>query len=245
MDRAIYLAMNAATQTMRAQSQAAHNLANVSTVGFRAEMASLDRLPVAGDGLPSRVNVVERALGADFSIGPQISSGRELDVSIQGQGWIAVQGRDGSEGYTRAGNLEVNADGLLVTASGLPVLGDAGPLSVPPFTKLDIGQDGTVSVVPQGQGPETVASVGRIKLVKPDRAELVRSADGLMRMADGSQAPADAAVTVVSGVLEGSNANPTQALMAVISLSRQFEMHIRLIQSADDNAEAATRLLRA
>lgn len=245
MDRAIYLAMNAATQTMRAQSQAAHNLANVSTVGFRAEMASLYRLPVAGDGLPSRVNVVERALGADFSIGPQISSGRELDVSIQGQGWIAVQGRDGSEGYTRAGNLEVNADGLLVTASGLPVLGDAGPLSVPPFTKLDIGQDGTVSVVPQGQGPETVASVGRIKLVNPDRAELVRSADGLMRMADGSQAPADAAVTVVSGVLEGSNANPTQALMAVISLSRQFEMHIRLIQSADDNAEAATRLLRA
>lgn len=245
MDRAIYLAMNAATQTMRAQSQAAHNLANVSTIGFRAEMAMLDRLPVAGDGLPSRVNVVERTLGADFSIGPQISSGRELDVSIQGQGWIAVQGRDGSEGYTRAGDLEVNADGLLVTASGLPVLGDAGPLSVPPFTKLDIGQDGTVSVVPQGQGPETVASVGRIKLVNPERGELVRSADGLMRMADGSQAPADAAVTVVSGVLEGSNANPTQALMAVISLSRQFEMHIRLIQSADDNAEAATRLLRA
>ncbi|PIQ37295.1 MAG: flagellar biosynthesis protein FlgF [Lysobacterales bacterium CG17_big_fil_post_rev_8_21_14_2_50_64_11] len=244
MDRAIYLAMNGATQTMRAQTQAAHNLANVSTVGFRAEMASLDRLPVVGDGLPSRVNVIERARGADFSIGPQMSTGRELDVSIQGQGWIAVQGRDGSEGYTRAGDLEVNADGLLVTATGLPVLGDAGPLSVPPFTKLDIGQDGTVSVVPQGQGPETVASIGRIKLVNPQPTDMLRSGDGLMRMADGSQAPADAAVTVISGVLEGSNVNPTRALMEVISLSRQFEMQIRAIQTADDNAEAATRLLR-
>jgi flagellar basal-body rod protein FlgF len=245
MDRAIYLAMNGATQTMRAQTQATHNLANVSTVGFRAEMASLDRLPVAGDGLPSRVNVVERSLGADLTIGPQMSTGRELDVSIQGQGWIAVQGSDGVEGYTRAGDLEVNADGFLVTATGLQVLGDAGPLTVPPFTKLDVGQDGTVSVVPQGQGPETIAAVGRIKLVNPEPADLVRSADGLMRMADGSTAPADASVTVISGVLEGSNVNPTRALMEVISLSRQFEMQIRAIQTADDNAEAATRLLSA
>ncbi|PKM07690.1 MAG: flagellar biosynthesis protein FlgF [Gammaproteobacteria bacterium HGW-Gammaproteobacteria-4] len=245
MDRAIYLAMNGATQTMRAQTQATHNLANVSTVGFRAEMASLDRLQVAGDGFPSRVNVVERSLGADLSIGPQMSTGRELDVSIQGQGWIAVQGGDGVEGYTRAGDLEVNADGFLVTATGLQVLGDAGPLTVPPFTKLDVGQDGTVSVVPQGQGPETIAAVGRIKLVNPEPADLVRSADGLMRMADGSTAPADASVTVISGVLEGSNVNPTRALMEVISLSRQFEMQIRAIQSADDNAEAATRLLSA
>lgn len=244
MDRAIYIAMNGASQTMRAQAQAAHNLANVSTVGFRAEMAGLDRLPVLGDGLPSRVNVIERALGADFSIGPQISTGHDLDISIQGQGWIAVQGKDGVEGYTRAGDLQIDANGLLVTSSGLPVLGDAGPITVPLFSKLDIGQDGTVSVVPQGQGPQTISSVGRIKLVNPERAQLVRSADGLMRMADGSNAPADAAVTVVSGVIEGSNVNPTRALMDVISLSRQFEMQIRAIQTADDNAEAATRLLR-
>jgi flagellar basal-body rod protein FlgF len=245
MDRAIYIAMNAATQTMRAQTQATHNLANVSTVGFRAQMASLDRLPVAGDGLPSRVNVIERSLGADLSIGPQMSTGHELDVSIQGKGWIAVQGRDGEEGYTRAGDLQINANGLLVTSSGLPVMGDAGPITVPLFTKLDIGQDGTVSLVPQGQGPETISTVGRIKLVNPEGADLLRSADGLMRMADGSQAPADASVTLVSGVLEGSNVNPTRALMEVISLSRQFEMQIRAIQTADDNAEAATRLLSA
>lgn len=245
MDHAIYLAMNGASQTMRAQAQAAHNLANVSTVGFRAQMASLDRLSVAGDGLPSRVNVIERSLGADLSIGPQMSTGRELDVSIQGEGWIAVQGQDGVEGYTRAGDLEINADGFLVTATGLQVLGDAGPLTVPPFTKLDVGQDGTVSVVPQGQGPETIAAIGRIKLVNPERTDLVRSADGLMRMTDGSQAPADASVTLVSGVLEGSNVNPTRALMEVISLSRQFEMQVRAIQTADDNAEAATRLLSA
>src|SRR3546814_17503217 len=126
-------------------------------------MASLDRLPVAGDSWPSRVNVVERSLGADFSIGPQMSTGHDLDISIQGQGWIAVQGKDGVEGYTRAGDLQVDANGLLVTSSGLPVLGDTGAITVPLFSKIDIGQDGQLSVVPQGQGPQTIPTVGRIK----------------------------------------------------------------------------------
>lgn len=244
MDRAIYIAMNAAARGMQAQAVAASNLANVSTPGFRAQLAMLDRQPVLGDGLPSRVNSIARGLGVDFSAGAQISSGRELDIAIQGEGWIAVQARDGSEGYTRAGNLDIDANGVLTTASGLPVLGDSGPLTVPPFVKLDIGQDGTVSVVPQGQGPETVSTIGRIKLVNPARDELLRGSDGLMRTTTGNPAPADASVKVVSGVLEGSNVNPTEALLTVLSIARQFEMQMRAIEKTDQNAQAATQLLR-
>lgn len=243
MDRSLYVAMTGAAQVMRAQSEASHNLANVSTVGFRAQLGMFDSLPVQGAGLATRVNVVERPLGVDFSNGPQITSGRDLDVAIQGVGWIAVQARDGSEGYTRAGDLSISADGQLLTGNGLPVMGDAGPISIPPYSKLDIGNDGTISVVPQGQGPETVSSVGRIKLVNPDQTQLVRAGDGLMRLADGSDAPADAAVHLVSGVIEGSNVNPTEALTRMISLSRQFEMQVRAIKAADENAQAATRLL--
>ncbi|MDX2301110.1 MAG: flagellar basal-body rod protein FlgF [Xanthomonadaceae bacterium] len=243
MDRSLYVAMTGAAQVMRAQTEASHNLANVSTVGFRAQLGSFDSLPVRGAGLTTRVNVVERPLGADFSIGPQISSGRDLDVAIQGEGWIAVQARDGGEGYTRAGDLSISADGQLLTGNGLPVMGDAGPITIPPYSKLDIGNDGTISVVPQGQGPETVSAVGRIKLVNPDRTQLVRGGDGLMRLADGAVAPGDAAVHLVSGVIEGSNVNPTEALTRMISLSRQFEMQVRAIQAADENAQAATRLL--
>lgn len=243
MDRSIYVAMTGAGQTVRALAALSHNIANANTVGFRAQLGASAGVPVLGEGLATRVNAVERPGGVDFSPGPQIATGRDLDIAIQGRGWIAVQGPDGREGYTRAGDLTVGADGLLATAAGLPVLGDAGPLSIPAFTKIDIGGDGTLSIVPQGQGPETVASVGRIKLVAPAESDLVRGADGLMRLADGSDAPADASVRLISGTLEGSNADPADGLAQMIVLSRQFEMHIRAIQAADDNAEAATRLL--
>lgn len=243
MDRSLYVAMTGAAQVMRAQAEVSHNLANVSTVGFRAQLGTFDSLPVRGEGLATRVNVVDRPLGADFSTGPQMSSGRDLDVAIQGEGWIAVQARDGGEGYTRAGDLSISAEGQLLTGSGLPVLGDSGPITIPPYSKLDIGNDGTISVVPQGQGPETVSAVGRIKLVNPDKTLLVRGGDGLMRLANGSETPADAAVHLVSGVIEGSNVNPTEALTRMISLSRQFEMQVRAIKAADENAQAATRLL--
>lgn len=243
MDRSIYVAMTGAGQTARALAALSHNIANAGTIGFRAQLGATAGVPVLGDGLATRINAVERPGGVDFSPGPQIATGHDLDIAIQGRGWIAVQGLDGREGYTRAGDLAVDAGGTLVTASGLPVLGDAGPLAVPAFTKIDVGGDGTISIVPQGQGPETVASIGRIKLVDPADADLVRGADGLMHMADGGDAPADASVRLISGTLEGSNINPAAGLSQMVVLSRQFEMHIRAIQTADENAEAATRML--
>jgi flagellar basal-body rod protein FlgF len=236
--------MTGATQMMREQSEVAHNLANADTVGFKAQLSAFKPLPVLGPGMPTRVNSVAQSLGVDMREGGQIDTGRELDVAVQGQGWIAVQGADGSEGYTRAGELRLTPDGLLTDARGNLVLGDGGPISVPQSTQMNIGADGTLSVVPSGQSPETIAAVGRIKLVNPAVDQLSLGTDGLMHLNGGGTAAADPAVTLKSGVLESSNVNPSQTLVQMIQLSRQYELQIRAIHSADENAQSASRLLQ-
>jgi flagellar basal-body rod protein FlgF len=243
MDRSLYVAMTGATQMMRAQTEVAHNLANADTVGFKAQMSAFQALPVQGPGLATRINGVAQGLGVDLRAGAEIRTGRELDVAVQGEGWIAVQAADGSEAYTRAGNLQLTADGLLTDARGNLVLGDGGPISLPPATQVSIGNDGTVSVVPTGQGPETIASVGRLKLVNPPANQLALGSDGLMHLAGGGVAQADPAVGLKSGVLESSNVNPSQTLVQMIELSRQYELQVKAIKNADDNAQSATRLL--
>ena len=244
MDRSLYVAMTGATQMMREQSEVAHNLANADTVGFKAQLSAFQPLPVQGPGMPTRINGVAQGLGVDMREGGQITTGRELDVAVQGPGWIAVQGADGSEGYTRAGELRLTPDGLLTDSRGNLVLGDGGPISVPQSTQMNIGADGTVSVVPMGQSPATIAGVGRIKLVNPGVDRLSLGSDGLMHLTDGGTADADPAVTLKSGVLESSNVNPSQTLVQMIQLSRQYELQIRSIKSADDNAQSASRLLQ-
>lgn len=245
MDRMLYVAMTGATQTLRAQAEVSNNIANISTTGFKAEMSAFQSLPVQGEGMPTRINAVDRGTGYDFSQGPLSHTGRSLDVAVQGPGWIAVQAPDGSEGYTRAGNLQLTSNGLLTDAAGNPVLGDGGPISVPPASQISIGSDGTVSVVPLGQSPDTLSSVDRIRLVDPPANELQQGSDGLMHLANGGQAPADANVRLVSGTLEGSNVEPSAALVQMIALSRQFDMQVQAIHSADQNAQAASQLLQA
>ena len=244
MDRSLYVAMTGATQMMREQSEVAHNLANADTVGFKAQLSAFKPLPVQGPGMATRINSVAQSLGVDMRDGGQIDTGRELDVAVQGQGWIAVQGADGSEGYTRAGELRMTPDGLLTDSRGNLVLGDGGPISVPQSTQMNIGADGTISVVPMGQSPETIAAVGRIKLVNPPLDQLSLGTDGLMHLNGGGTAEADPAVTLKSGVLESSNVNPSQTLVQMIQLSRQYELQIRSIKSADENAQSASRLLQ-
>ncbi|MEY2115983.1 MULTISPECIES: flagellar basal-body rod protein FlgF [Rhodanobacter] len=244
MDRSLYVAMTGATQMMRGQSEVAHNLANADTVGFKAQLSAFQPLAVQGPGMPTRINGVAQGLGVDLREGGQIETGRELDVAVQGAGWIAVQGVDGSEGYTRAGELRLTPDGLLTDARGNLVLGDGGPISVPQSAQVNIGADGTVSVVPMGQGPETIAAVGRIKLVNPAADQLALGSDGLMHLAGGATADTDPAVTLKSGVLESSNVNPAQTLVQMIQLSRQYELQIRAVRSADENAQSASRLLQ-
>ena len=245
MDRSVYVAMTGAAQILRAQDAVSHNLANASTVGFKGELSAFRSVPVLGGGAPSRINVVAQGIGQDQRQGAPIATGRPLDVAVRGPGWIAVQAADGTEGYTRAGSLQLTADGQLTDANGDPVLGNSGPISLPDSAQVSIGHDGTISTVPKGQGPDTTATLDRIRLVNPDPSQLVQGDDGLMHMADGSQAPASDEVTLDSGQLEGSNVDPSAELVRMISLSRQYDMQVKSIKSAEDDADAANKLLQA
>ena len=244
MDRLGYIAMTGAHQTMQAQAVVSNNLANVSTTGFRAELIGAKAAPIYGDYYASRVNVVSSGYGADFAHGALIPTERELDVAVNGDGFIAIQSPDGSEAYTRAGNFYVDPFGLLKTAQGHPVMGDGGPVAIPPNTSLTLGGDGTVSVVPLGQGPNTLSIVDRIRLVNPDVKDLERGRDGLFRLKDGVEATADASVSLITGVLESSNVNPAAALVDMIELSRLYEMQVKMIETARDDADQSAQLMR-
>ncbi len=243
MDRVIYIAMTGAREITRQQAAVAHNLANVSTHGFKQELNVFRALPVVGEGAKTRAFVLQTTPRTDFSPGGVQQTGRPLDVAVRGAGWIAVQGPDGREAYTRMGQLEVGPNGILQTVQGLIVLGDAGPIAVPPDQEVAIASDGTVSSIPVGENRNAVTIAGRIRLVNPPEQELVRGQDGLFRLPDGRVAPADAAVRLAVGALETSNVNPAEALVAMISLTRQFDMQMRLIRNAEENARAADKLL--
>ncbi len=244
MDELVYVAMNGARQLERAQAITSHNLANASTVGFRAELHGFEDVDITGPGFESRVNTAVTHGGYSSAKGSNIATGNEMDVAVNGSGWLAVQAPDGSEAYTKAGDLRVTALGMITNGRGLPVMGDAGsPLSVPPYSSLTIGNDGTVSIVPKGQGAQSIATVGRLKLVDPPAADLEKGVDGLIRMKDGSEALPDADVSVTTGVLEGSNVNVVDALVTMIGISRQYEMQIKLIDSASENAQAAASMM--
>ncbi|MGD9843169.1 MAG: flagellar basal-body rod protein FlgF [Steroidobacteraceae bacterium] len=243
MDRSLYVAMSGAKETQQAQAVNNHNLANASTHGFKADLAAFQSRAVQGPGFSSRVYATAEATGWDSSSGTLNATGQELDIAIQGNGWFAVQARDGTEAYTRAGDLHVDSGGLLVTASGLPVMGDGGPITVPAYSAINVGRDGTVSIVPAGQQASTMAAVGRIKLVNPPDAELQRGDDGLFRSRDGVAPVSDASVTLASGALESSNVNIADAMVQMIELSRRFELQVKAMRTAEEDAAAAAKLL--
>ncbi len=245
MDRMIYTAMTGAKHTLGQQAAMSNNLANANTTGFRAETSVLRAVPVFSEALATRAFVVDSSAGADFRSGTVQQTGRDLDVAVQGPGWIAVRLEDGSEAYTRNGNLHVSANGVLQTRNGLNVQGEGGTIAIPPGSTITIAKDGTVSTVairPGSNESNVVLTAGRIKLVNPPEAQLTRGPDGLFRLAGGA-APEDANVTLLNGALEGSNVNVVEALVDMISLSRQFEMHMKLMKNAEGNAQRASSLL--
>jgi flagellar basal-body rod protein FlgF len=238
MDRMIYLSMAGAKATMQRQDVLANNLANSSTVGFRAELHAFRAVPVQGSGASTRVYALESTPGYDDSAGVVANTGRNLDVAMRGNAWLAVQGLDGTEAYTRGGALDVSADGTLMTQNGLTVLGDGGPIQVPANSEVSIGADGTVSA--RGVNGKST-TVGRLKLVTPE-APLERGTDGLFRAADGDL-PADQTARLQDGALEGSNVSPVETMVAMITAARQFEAQMRMVQTAESNEKAAAQLL--
>jgi flagellar basal-body rod protein FlgF len=243
MDRLIYTAASGAKHILEQQATTSHNLANVSTTGFRAQIDSFRAVQVEGGTLPTRAFVVNSTVGADFSSGPLQATGRDLDVAIKGKGWIALQMPDGSEAYTRNGALQMNENGLLTGTGGNAVAGDGGPISVPPDVTVAIGGDGTISTIAAGTKPGTPTVLGRLKLVNPPEADLVRGDDGLFRLKDGKAAQADPLVSVAGGSLEGSNVSPVDMMVNMISLARSFETQMSLLKNAENNATKATQIL--
>ena len=238
MDRLIYLAMSGAKATLQRQDQLANNLANASTNGFRAELQAFRAVPVRGDGASTRVYALESSVGHDPRSGPVQTTGRALDVALQGAAWLAVQALDGTEAYTRAGALQVGTDGQLVTPAGLPVLGDGGPITLPANAAVDVASDGTLTTRVGNDPPQPA---GRLKLVTTD-APLTRGDDGLFRVEAGELA-ADPSARLQAGALEGSNVSPVETMVAMIAAARQFEQQMKSLQGAEQREQGAAKLL--
>ena len=244
MDRMVFTAMAAARQTQRLQALATNNLAHTGTDGFRADLRMAMTLEVSGPGFNSRAVSGLRAAGVDLTPGAIQQTGNPLDVAIQGQGFFAVEAQDGEEAYTRGGAFAVDPAGILRTADGRAVLGDGGPLALPPFEQVLIGDDGTISVRPKGAGGAQLAQIGRLKLVNPPAEQVVKRPDGLLGLADGSAAAAAPEVRVLSGAVEGSNVNAVGAMVRQIELARQFEAQVTLMNAAKTLDEGSDRLVR-
>lgn len=240
MDRSLFVAANAATVALRAQAANSNNLANLSTTGFRAERVSTEALPL------SEARQYSRTLpgGFDARDGAMQQTGNPLHVALQGDHWLEVMGPDGAAAYTRAGDLRLNANGQVVTGAGHPVQGDNGLLAIPPHEHVEIGSDGTISVIPEGAADGTLALVDRLRVVTVPPQELQRGEDGLMRLRAGAESLPSAGPVLVSGAIESSNVNATESLVRMIELSRQFELNVQLMRSVDDNARASSRLLQ-
>lgn len=244
MDKGLYVAMTGAQAALSAQAAVANNLANKDTNGFKAERVATDVFVIPGAGLATRVDALAVAPGYDASPGPLRSTGNESDIALRDGVWLGVTGADGQEAFTRAGDLHITAEGMLTTASGRPVLGEGGPISVPPHSKLSIGGDGTISIQPLGQGPKTMATVGRLRLGQTDNPQqLQRGLDGLMRAS--SPLPQATGNAVSAGVLEGSNVDTAGTLVQMIELSRTFEMQMKILHNGDEMARSSNSLLRS
>ncbi|HET7312717.1 flagellar basal body rod protein FlgF [Salinisphaera sp.] len=248
MDRLIYTALSGASQILDRQSVMANNLANVSTIGFKAQLSAYRAVPVNGSGLATRVITAETTPRADLSPGPIRHTGRNLDVAIDGPGWLAVQADDGSEAYTRNGNLQIDATGLL-KSGGHPVLSSNGrPIVLPLNATITIAADGTISALGGGAEPNTVSQVGQLKLAASGDNAVIRGGDGLFHAIAPNGGPAgplraDGTVRVAPGALEGSNVSATEAMVSMIGDARQFEMQMKMLSLADENARDANKLL--
>lgn len=244
MDNLLFIAMSGAKESMNAMAVRANNLANANTTGFKADLQQARAMQAYNEGLPTRVFAMTETPGQNYADGAFRTTGRDLDIAVRGAGWIAVADADGNEAYTRNGNLQMDANGMLQTSSGQPVLGDNGPIFLPvPITNMFIGADGTVSVRPEGAQANVIETVDRIKLVNPVNRDMTRREDGLFRMKDNSLAPLDGLVRIEQGALEGSNVNPVEEMTQMIALQRNYEMNVKMMKTAQENDQRSERLL--
>lgn len=245
MDRAVYIAMTGAKNNMLSQTSHANNLANASTTGFKADWAQARAIPVWGEFHPSRAFALTERPASDFNDGALIETGNELDTAIAGDGFFAVIDGNGQEAYTRRGDFAVTPNGDLINGSGQPVFGQGGPIVLPPYEKLEIGNDGTISIRPAGAGPSEMVAIDVIKLVNPNFQNFEKGTDGLFRPINGAPIlEADETLRVISGFVENSNVNSVSELTNLLSLNRQYEVQVKMMKTADDMSQASERILQ-
>jgi flagellar basal-body rod protein FlgF len=243
MDRVLYVAMSGAKQTMLAQQANNHNLANANTTGFLADLNEFRSMQSFGAGYPTRVYAMAERPGVDFSAGYIKHTGRDLDIAVRQNGWIAVMAKHGREAYTRAGDLRIGSDGQVTTGTGLPVIGKAGPISIPPSQKITIGSDGTISIVPAGTATAQQV-IDRIKLVSGNEQNLVKGQDGLMHSKSGKYLKTNADLELIIGALQSSNVNIVDSLVNMIGLARQYETQVKLMKISSEMDSQTDRLLQ-
>ena len=244
MDRMIYVVMSGAKETLIAQANNSNNLANANTPGFMEDLNQFRSMPVFGQGYPTRVYALDERPDISFDKGSEQATGSPLDLAVKGHGFFAVQAPDGSEAYTRRGDLKVDATGQVTNGEGLPLIGNGGPIALPPFERIEVAPDGTITILPEGSTPDALAIVDRIKMVNPPIDRMVKGEDGLLRMDDATTPEADAEVTLASGALESSNVNVADALVTMIELSRKFEMQVKMMKTAEELDSASASLMR-
>ncbi|KQM98539.1 flagellar biosynthesis protein FlgF [Sphingobium sp. Leaf26] len=244
MDRLVNTALTAMRGAMARQASVANNLANVNTVGFRAEIANAETRWIQGDTFDTRAQASEQVIAADMAQGAMTETGNTLDVAMNGDALLAVQAADGSEAYTRRGDLKVTDSGLLTTGDGLPVMGEGGPITLPQMDSVSIAKDGSIWGVPQGGDPANPAQVDKLKLVNAAGSSIAKGTDGLFREMNGGTLPGDPLATVTSGALEGSNVNATQALIQMIEASRAWETQVKMIDTAKQLDDGGASLMR-
>jgi flagellar basal-body rod protein FlgF len=244
MDKLIYTAASGLKSHMAAQAAIANNMANASTIGFRAEKVNFNSLLLKGAGFDSRQPTSEDIPDFDRSAGAVTTTGRNLDVAIPGEQWMAVQANDGSEGYTRRGDLNISATGVLETGDGFPVMGSGGPITVPPATSVSIAQDGTISIIPVGGDAKNPQIIDRIKFASTQGSQTVKGLDNLIHVQGGGILPTDENAKCISGALEQSNVNMTQSLVDMIENQRSYEVQANLMKSAKDMDESAASVMR-
>jgi flagellar basal-body rod protein FlgF len=244
MDHFLYIAMNGASNALHAQQTNANNLANVSTVGFKAEMDHFQSQPVYGPGYASRAYASDERSGVDFNQGAVMTTGRDLDVMINSEGYFAVQADDGSIAYSRRGDLHIDPSGLVLNGANQIMMGEGGPVTLPDFESLVIGRDGTISIRAAGQAANTLVAVDRLMLVNPAQENIERGEDGLFRTKDGVDAAPDANVSLTSGALEASNVNTIDAMVNMMEQARFYETQVKLMNVANENDASSARLMR-
>ncbi|WP_367607247.1 flagellar basal body rod protein FlgF [Legionella sp. W05-934-2] len=243
MDPVLYNAINGAKLDLDRQSVGSHNLANLNTPGFKQDLVIAESMLLSGPLGSTQSMVVGQRSTPDLTPGTLMTTGRELDVAVL-EGWFAVQGKDGKESYTQAGNFRINENGTLTTATGQPVLGDGGPIAIPPAEKIDIGTDGTISILPIGANPNELAVLDRLKLVKIDNQEVIKDSEGLIRLKNGGVIESDPNLQVQTGALISSNTNAIEQMVNMIEHSREYEQLMKDVQSLKENSRRLAQLLQ-